>query len=142
MYTNNPTPLGVRNLKSLLLCLLLISAFTASAYAAGYYQKHVEVNWVVVKGEGIEVSSNIVLGEIPQGSSKTTSLWVKNAASEPLRVSITLPLTLNGITITVSPQSFVLNPGQNRTVTVTVSVADFVSTGPYSTTLLITARSA
>lgn len=128
------------SIKSLIFCILLIGLFTVTVYAAGYYQKTVEVNWVVVESKGIEVStSRILLGEIPQGSSKSASFWVKNTSSETLYVRIMWPITLNGITITVNPNTFFLKPNQTKNITITITVAEFVSPGPYNTTLYITA---
>jgi uncharacterized membrane protein len=131
------------NLKVVLVCLLLVCLTAGVTYAIlGSYQRDVEVGWTVVENEGLEVyPSRILLGKIVRGSSKTATLYVKNTAGEWLRVSIYPLQTPSGITITISPNSFILPPIGEATqkVTITVYVAKSAPLGNYSVILRVAA---
>lgn len=126
--------------KSLLLCILLIGFFMVGAAAVSYYQKIVEINWVVVESEGLEVScKGIMFGSIEQGKNKTAEFWVKNVAETQLNVSITWIQTLGGIGIVVEPQNFILDVNQKETVAVTIAVSEITELGGHDNELIITA---
>ena len=121
------------NFKKLLFFVLLVTSLATTAVAVNYYyQKSVELTWVVVENEGLEVScEGIMFGSIARGSSKTAEFWVKNVAETPLNVSIypiLATLELYPCEIIVAPQNFILDVNQTQTVAVTIVV-------PYNATL-------
>jgi len=115
--------------------LVLVALACVVSAAAAYHQQTVKVHWRVAE-PNLQVSpSTLDFGEVAAGQTKTLILQVRNVGTYTLNVSISWPQTLEGWTLTVQPRSFMLKPGEAVNVSVTLSVAEWVSPGDYGTVL-------
>lgn len=129
------------NWKSFLLCVLLVTAFTAAVVGVHYYQKYVQLGWRVVESEGIEVFPDaLMFGDIEQGRNATSSFTVTNVADVALNVTISHVITLCGWGITTTPNNFILEVGEPQTVTVTIWTSELTQPGNYAHDLEVTAK--
>lgn len=128
--------------KNALLCVLLAASFIVGAYAVvDYYQKRVELSWIIVEADGIEVDpTSLSFGEIEQGGSATSSFTVMSITDETLSVEIEYPpFPISGWYIVANPEIFTLEPRQQQTVIVTIFVFETAVPGGWETELIVKA---
>ncbi len=129
-------------LKKVSLCFLLVAALIAGAYAVvDYYQKTVELSWIIIEADGIEVDpTSLMFGEIKRGWNATSSFTVTSITEETLFVEIEYPpFPISGWHIVANPENFTLGAGQKQTVTVTIFVFETAALGPWKTELKVKA---
>lgn len=103
------------------------------AYAAvDYYQKTVELSWIIVEADGIEVNpTSLAFGEIKRGGNATSSFTVTSITNETLVVEIEYPpFPISGWHMEANPENFTLELGKKQTVTVAIFVFETAALGP------------